>query len=101
MPPVQKTSYREKFINQLTQADTTLALSGMFINKTERDFYLDDGTGQIRCTNSQQPPSDYVRVFGTPQPIAGEGFSIRVDFLQDFSTADKKLYQRLKQLLTK
>ncbi|MDO8555753.1 MAG: hypothetical protein Q7R96_01090 [Nanoarchaeota archaeon] len=96
-----KTPYQEKFINTLKQTDTTVALSGMVINKTAQDFYLDDGTGNIRCISQQPPTTDYIRIFGTLLPVAGEGFTIQVAFLQDFSTVDKKLYQRIKQLLTK
>ncbi len=101
MPALTRTPYKETFINKLTSADTTIAVSGLVINKTGNSFFLDDGTGHIRCISDKEPPTDYIRVFGKLLPIAGEGYTITADIIQDFSTTDKKLYQRIKQLLTK
>ncbi|MEK6812686.1 MAG: hypothetical protein AABX86_01070 [Nanoarchaeota archaeon] len=100
MPQFIRKPYAEKFIRDLKQGDIQIVLAGMIISKTDQDFFLDDGTGQIRCIFEHAPDYAYLRVFGTLIPVAGEGFTVQVDFVQDFSTIDKQLYQRLKKLLS-
>ncbi len=99
MPAFTRKPYEEKFVNELKQGDSSVSLAGMIISKTEQDFFLDDGTGQIRCIFENAPEFEYARIFGTLLSIAGEGYTIKVDFVQDFSKVDKQLYLRLKKLL--
>ncbi|MDO8628178.1 MAG: hypothetical protein Q7R56_00295 [Nanoarchaeota archaeon] len=98
MQPPRK-PHTETTIKQLTIKETTISLVGTVISKTAQDFLLDDGTGTIRCISDTPPASDYVRVYGTLIPIAGEGYTLQVTFTQDFSQLDKPLYQKVRELL--
>ena len=100
MPSFIRTPYAEKFVRDLKQGDTQVLLAGLIVSKTDQDFFLDDSTGQVRCIFEHVPEHTYLRIFGTLLPVAGEGFTVKVDFVQDFSQADKHLHQRLKKLLS-
>jgi len=99
MPSFIRKPYAEKFIKDLKQEDSSIALAGIIISRTDQDFFMDDGTGQIRCILENTPEFEYIRIFGTLLPIVGEGFAVKVDFVQDFSNVDKQLYLKLKKLL--
>ncbi|HLD12393.1 MAG TPA: OB-fold nucleic acid binding domain-containing protein [Candidatus Nanoarchaeia archaeon] len=98
MQPPRK-PYTETTIKALTIKETTISLVGTVISTTAQDFLLDDGTGTIQCISDQPPTSDYIRVFGTLRPTAGEGYTLEVAFTQDFSHIDKKLYQKIRERL--
>ncbi|MEK6904394.1 MAG: hypothetical protein AABW87_02255 [Nanoarchaeota archaeon] len=98
--PVTRKPYAEKFIRDLKNEDFKVALSGTIINKTENDFFLDDGTGQIRCIYANVSEYEYVRIFGTLMPLP-DGFELQGEIIQDLSKIDKQLHKRLKEALSR
>lgn len=92
--------YSEKLIKDLKKEDFKVALSGTIINKTENDFFIDDGTGQIRCIYDSAPDFEYIRVFGTLMPLP-DGFELQTEIVQDLSKVDRQLHKKLKEALSR
>lgn len=90
----------DKYIKDLSEADTFVSLSGVVVSKSDGSFVLDDGSGEIMVLleSSELPP--YVRVFGRLLSYE-EGLRLQADFFQDISKIDKLLYKKVKELLNK
>ena len=91
-------AYAEIFIQKITPADYRVCISGFIVSKKDNSFILDDGTGQILVQARELPPSDFIRVFGRTQPLES-GFALEADIIQDFSSVNKELLKRVKELL--
>lgn len=99
MAAPRRAPYRECFVKDLSVDAGRVCVAGMIIGTAAGSFLLDDGTAQISVIAAEQPPSSYVRVFGTVI-LVESGMGIQADLVQDFSRADKHLYQQLKKILT-
>jgi len=92
-------AYKEKFINEITEKDTKIAVSGLIINKEDNLIFLDDGTGVITINMvTDIPINSFVRVFGY-LINNGEEMQIEGQIIQDLSKIDKKIYNKLKSLM--
>ncbi len=113
--------YEEKYVKDLVPSDVKVAVSGMVIGRWERGIMVDDGTGCVNVEletgpfvetkasteNSEgfQPASDmpdgkFVKVFGY-LTFLNEGFELKGNLIQDLSSADRELYEKVKKLMTK
>ena len=92
--------FKERFIKDLNVEDFKVALNGTIINKTDKSFFLDDGSGEILVTSDNIPDYDYVRVFGRLVPYE-EGFELQAEIIQDLSKVDKELFRKVKELMNK
>jgi len=91
---------KEKKIKNINKEDFKLALSGIVINKEDNSFVLDDGTGQVSVflENNNVKNSDYIRVFGNLINFEN-GIELQAEFIQDLNKIDKKLHQKILDLL--
>ena len=92
--------YAEKFIKDISIKDFKVAVSGVIVNKSEKSFLLDDGTGQIAVSSSTVPDYQYIRVFGKVLPLEN-GFELQSEIIQDLSKIDKAIHRKIKELLSK
>lgn len=92
-------SYKEKFINEIDKKDTKIAVSGLIINKEDNLIFVDDGTGVIAVDlETYLPINSFVRVFGY-LINNGEEIQIKGSIIQDLSQVNKRLYNKVKNLM--
>lgn len=90
--------FKEKFIKDIKFEDYKVAVSGSVVNRKERSFFLDDGTGQILVISDEVPQYDFVKVFGRLIPYE-DHYELQAEILQDLSKVDKELLKKVKELL--
>lgn len=96
---MEKRTFIEKNIENLSKEDYNVAVSGIIVNKDENSFILDDGTGQLYILMSTNlNNNNFVRVFGRILPYE-EGIQLQGFIIQDLSKIDKYLYKKVKELL--
>jgi len=95
---MQRQPFVERYIKDLSQADTFVSISGVVVSRSDGSFILDDSTGEIVVMLNSEDIPDYLRVFGRLLQYE-EGFRLQADFFQDISKIDKLLYKKVKDLL--
>ena len=88
--------YKDVVIKDITRDDFKVNISGMVIKTKEGSFVIDDSTGEALVLG--ETSSDFVRVFGRVVPYEN-GFEIHAEIIQDYSTIDKELLKKTKELL--
>ena len=93
-------TYIEKKINQLTEKDLNVSISGIIVDKGPNSFVLDDKTDQIQviAENIEFEPNSFVRVLARVVPLE-EGIQLHAVAVQNFSKIDKFLYNKIRNLL--
>lgn len=77
-----------------------IAVSGQVVSTSGTSFFLDDGTGQLLVRTEKLPMTDFVKVYG--RLLAYEdSYELVADIVQDYSSADKELLRKVKELLRK
>lgn len=97
---IQRQSFVEKFIGDLSYKDSFVSLSGVVISSSDGSFMLDDGTGSIAVLSSSDNIPSFVRVFGKVLQY-DDGLKLQADFFQDLSKIDKLLYNKVKKVLNR
>ena len=88
--------YLDRRIDELTQDDIKVRVSGAVIEKRGDVLIIDDGTGQVRIATEGPKGFDInnlIRVFGRVIPVEG-GVEISGEILQDMSDVNMDLYKR-------
>lgn len=93
--------YEEKFVKDLTPRDIKIAVSGMVIGKWEKGIMVDDGTGCINVEmEGEFKEGSFLRIFGY-LVIAGDGFELKGNVVQDLSSVDREIYDKVKKLMNR
>lgn len=93
--------YEEKYVKDLVPSDVKVAVSGMVIGRWEKGIMVDDGTGCVNVeADTNIEDGKFVRVFGY-LAFMNEGFELKGNVIQDLSSADRELYEKVKKLMTK
>jgi len=90
--------FKEKFIKDIKFEDYKVALSGLVIDRKEKSFFLDDGTGQILVTCDEMPSVDFIKVFGRLVPYE-DHYELQSEIIQDLSKVDRELLKKIKDML--
>jgi len=93
-------TYIEKSINELTEKDLNVSITGIIVDKGPNSFILDDKTGQVQviAENIEPKPNSFVRVLARIVPLE-EGIQLHATAVQDLSKIDKFLYNKIRSLL--
>ncbi len=97
---VARQPFVDKYIKDLSEADTFVSLSGVVVSKADGSFVLDDGSGEIVVLLEADSLPEYVRVFGRIL-LYEDGLRLQADFFQDISKIDKLLYKKVKDLMNR
>ncbi len=90
-------NFTERLIKDLNRDDLKVAVSGVVVDKGERSFMIDDGTGQVGVFfEGNIENGRYVRVFG--RLVNLDSKEIEAEFVQDLNKIDKKLHRRVLEL---
>ena len=90
--------YVERYANSITKEDGYVSITGIVVNRGEGVLVIDDGTGQAEVFIESNLESNYVRILG--QVISANPVQLQGHIMQDMSKLDKKLYHKVKELLT-
>lgn len=94
---------KEKRIKDINKDDSRLAISGLIINKSENSLILDDGTSQLKVIFEEPnefKQGQYIRVIGNLINF-NETNELRAEIIQDLNNINKKLHQKVIELLNK
>jgi len=91
--------YKESFIKDLNLNSPKITISGLIVSKEENYLMIDDNTGivQVEIENDLNV-NDYARVFGILMEFNGKKV-LKGEIIQDLSKVNKKLYQKIRDLL--
>ncbi len=86
--------FQEKQIKNIRENDLVI-VSGIVISTTNNGLIIDDNTSRlIVLTDKQFKENDYLRVFGRIN-----NNTLNAEIIQNFNSADKKLHQKVINLL--
>lgn len=92
-------SYKEKFIREITPEDKKISISGSIINKEDNLVLIDDSTGVIAVNiNTSLNVKTFVRVFGYLIRNNND-FQLQGQIIQDLGNVNRTLYNKVKSFL--
>jgi hypothetical protein len=88
--------FLEKQIKDLQDSDTKISVTGLVVEKGDKHFTLDDGTGTIIVrAEDLSHVTDFVKAFGQINNVEGNK-EIFAYVIKDMSEIDKELFKKLK-----
>ena len=95
---MRREPFKETLIRDLHLGDHNVAISGYILKRGDGLFFLDDGTGEILVHAEKVPEVDVVKVLGGVLAY-DNGFELQAEIIQDYSSVDKELLKKVKELL--
>lgn len=96
-------TYKEKLIAELNENDSYVVIAGLPVEISKGIILLDDGKSSIQVIlNDNNIPENakFIRVFGSIINFDGK-LCLHADFLQDLSSIDRFLYDKVNELIRK
>ena len=87
-------------IDKLTEEKVTI--TGLLVTKTDSNFVIDDGTGQLTVLSSPEvveplPINCFLRIYGTK--ISSQENTVNGEIIQNLSEIDKYLYNQVRNTI--
>ena len=94
--------YKEVQVENLTESDDKVSLSGILVSTAGSSFVMDDGTGQVIVLSDEEQVSrlktnSFLRVMGMKLP--SQENTVNAEIIQDLLGIDKYLYNKVRKAI--